>query len=110
MAAALDGLLAPLKLGYRPINSRTLQVTTQSALDARLDLEFYPVGKLLGKDLAHSALIEQIKTAVSPASWTDAGPTAVYFDQPAAALIILQSPPVHAAIQAYLDKLAENTQ
>ena len=50
LTVALNDLLAPLKLGYRPINSHTLQVTTQSALAARLELEFYPVGKMLGKD------------------------------------------------------------
>ncbi len=109
LAAALNDLLAPLKLDYRPINSHTLQVTTQSALNARLELEFYPVGKMLGKDLSGSDLIERIKTAVSPTSWNGAGPTAIYFDQPAATLIVLQSPPVQAAIQAYLDKLAEKT-
>ena len=105
LAAALDELLLPLKLGYRPIDAHTLQVTTQSALDARLDLEFYPVGKILGKELAASDLIEQIKTAVSPASWIDAGSlSAIYFDQSSASLIVLQSPPIQAAIQAFLTK------
>jgi hypothetical protein len=109
LGVALNDLLLPLKLSYRPIDAHTLQVTTQSALDARLDLEFYPVGKLLGKDLSGSDLIGQIKTAVSPASWNDAGPAAaIYFDQPSATLIVLQSPPVQEAIQVFLDKFTEN--
>jgi hypothetical protein len=109
LTVALNDLLAPLKLGYRPINSHTLQVTTQSALDARLELEFYPVGKMLSKDQSGPQLIEQIKTAVSPDSWNGPGrAAAIYFDQPSAALIVLQSPPVQAAIQAYFDNLGEN--
>ncbi len=105
LAAALGDLLGPLKLGYRPIDARTLQVSTQSALDARLELEFYPVGKLLGKELSGSDLVAQIKAAVVPSSWSDAGPATMYFDQPSATLIVLQSPPVHAAIQAFLNKI-----
>ncbi len=109
LTAALNDLLAPLKLGYRPINSHTLQVTTQSALAAHLELEFYPVGKILGKDQSGPQLIEQIKAAVSPAAWNNAGSfAAIYFDQPSAALIVLQSPPVQAAVQDYLGKLVEN--
>jgi hypothetical protein len=110
LTVALNDLLGPLKLGYRPIDAHTLQVTTLSALDARLELEFYPAGKLLSKNQSGPHLIEQIKTMVSPASWNNAGSlAAIYFDQPSATLIVLQSPPVQAAIQAYFDKLAENT-
>ena len=54
-------------------------------------------------------LIEQIKTAASPAAWNNAESLpAIYFDQPSAALIVLQSPPVQAAVQDYLGKLVEN--
>jgi hypothetical protein len=109
LAVALDELLVPLKLGYRPIDAHTLQVTTQSALDARLDLEFYPVGKLLGKDRSGSDLIGQIKTTIAPTSWNDSAPSpAIYFDQPSNMLIVLQSPPAHVAIQVFLNKIAEN--
>jgi hypothetical protein len=94
-----------LKLDYRPIDAHTIQVTTQSAMDARPELEFYPVGKILGNDLSGSDLVGQIKTAVFPDSWNEAGASAIYFDQPSATLIVLQSPPAHAAIQALLNKL-----
>jgi hypothetical protein len=105
LAAALAELLAPMKLGCRSIDARTLQITTQSALDARLDLEFYQVGKLLGKDLSASDLVEHVKSAAAPTSGTSAVPAAIYFDPPSATLIVLQSPPVHAAIQTLLDKI-----
>jgi hypothetical protein len=109
LAAALKDLLGPLKLGYRPIDADTLQVTTQAALDARLDLEFYQVGILLGQNLSGSDLIGQIKAAVSPESWTAPGRSAaIYFDRPSAALLVLQSPPAHGQIQAFLNKIAEN--
>ncbi|MGA2796218.1 MAG: hypothetical protein ABSE63_01435 [Thermoguttaceae bacterium] len=104
LTVALNDLLTPLKLGYRPINSHTLQVTTQSALDSRQELEFYPVGKMLGKDQSGSDLVEQIKTAVSSSSWNGPGPAAIYLDQLSNTLIVLQSPPVHAAIQVFLNK------
>jgi len=109
LAVALNDLLNPLKLGYRPIDAHTLQVTTQSSLDARLELEFYPVGKILSKEVAASDLIEQIKTKISPASWTNAGSSAaIYFDPPSSTLIVLQSPPVQAAIQVFLNKIPQN--
>ncbi len=109
MTVALNDLLAPLKLAYRPIDARTLQVTTQSALAARLELEFYPVGKMLGKDGSTADLIERIKTSISPSLWRDAaGAATIYFDQPSSTLIVLQTPSVHVAIQALLNQIKEN--
>ena len=109
LAAALNDLLPPLKLGYRPIDAHTLQVTTKSALAAYLELEFYPIGKTPGKDLGGSDLVERIKTTVSPASWNKADSfSAIYFDQSSGALIVLQSPPVQETLQVFLHKTMEN--
>jgi len=105
LAEVLKELLQPLKLAYRAVDAQTLQVTTQSAVDTRLDLEFYPVGKLLGKELSGSDLAEQIKSAVAPDTWKNEGKSAaIYFDQPSNALIISQSQPVQGAIQEFLAK------
>jgi hypothetical protein len=109
LAEALADLLPPLKLGYRPINVRAMQVTTLPSLEARMELEFYPVRKMLGKDLSGSDLIERIKTTISPATWNNANlPAAIYFDQPSAAIIVLHSPQVQAAIQAFLRDYPKN--
>jgi hypothetical protein len=109
LAIALNKLLPTLKLAYQPINSHTIQVTTQHALDARLELEFYPVGKMFSNDLRGSDLIEQIKSAVSPAAWNGKDlSAAIYFDQPSTTLIVLQSPPSQEAIQVFLNKTLEN--
>jgi hypothetical protein len=108
LAAVLDELLGALKLGYRAIDAHTLQVTSQSALDARRELEFYPVGKIVDKGLSGFDMIEKIKSTVAPASWDNADhSTAVFFDKSSKALIVLQSPPIQGAIQVFLNKTME---
>ena len=47
MLAALDKLLRPLGLAWRALNASTMQVSTQAALDETMEVEFYPVGRLL---------------------------------------------------------------
>lgn len=103
LAAALDELLTPLGLAYRVIDAETLQVTSRKALQARLELEFYPVATALAKGETGPALAERIKSRLAGATWSDAGgPGVVYFDKPSGCLIVLQSQPVHAAIQQLL--------
>ncbi|MGW8256208.1 MAG: hypothetical protein ACWGMZ_01860, partial [Thermoguttaceae bacterium] len=106
LAEALSVLLAPLKLGYRAIDSHTIQAASQTALDTRPELEFYSVAKLLKKGLEGSSIVEQVKKAVASDSWQRTGsPGAIYFDQPSATLIVLQSPAVQREIQAFLDQI-----
>jgi hypothetical protein len=109
LSEVLADLLPPLKLGYRPINAHTIQVTTLPAIAARMELEFYPVRKILSKDLSGPDLIEKIKMTISPAKWNDANLSpAIFYDQPSAAIIVLQSPPVQAEIHVFLNKTMEN--
>lgn len=99
MAAALDQLLRPLGLAYRAVDARTLQVTTQEAVAARLELEFYRVGELLGEGRTGPELVEWIKGRLAGSSWSDAGgPGVMHFDRPSGCLIVLQSQPVQAAL------------
>ena len=71
---ALRQLLEPLGLAWRAVDANTLQVTTQKALAARMELEFYPVGKLLAGQ-PPAALIERIKeSCVAPSGAKAAGP------------------------------------
>ncbi|MBN2473865.1 MAG: DUF1559 domain-containing protein [Pirellulales bacterium] len=106
LAATLDALLGPLGLQYRAIDSRTLQVSTQKAVEARLELEFYPAADLLTADPTGAALIEQIKSEVAAATWKDAGgPGAIRLDRPSGCLIVLQSQPAQAAVEQLLAAL-----
>ena len=101
---ALRQLLEPLGLAWRAVDANTLQVTTQKAVAARMELEFYPVGKLLAGQ-PPAALIERIKTELHGAAWGEGGDAgAIYFDPPSQCLIVLQSQPVQMAMEALLTK------
>jgi hypothetical protein len=113
---ALGKLLEPLGLAWRAVDAATLQVTTQKAVAARMELEFYPVGKRPGVPGAPAdrgtrysgspaALIEQIKTQLPGAVWGEGG--VIDFDPPSQSLIVLQSQPVQRAIEALLAEKAK---
>ncbi|MGO9111620.1 MAG: hypothetical protein ACLP9L_20540, partial [Thermoguttaceae bacterium] len=101
---ALGKLLEPLGLAWRVVDANTLQVTTQKAVAARMELEFYPVGKLLaGKPPA--AWIQRTKTWLPGATWREGGGTgATYYDPPSQCLIVLQSQPVQIRLEGLLTK------
>jgi hypothetical protein len=108
LATALGALLEPLGLGYRAVDAQTIQVSTRKAIAGRLELEFYPVRSLLGKGQTASALVERIKSRVGGPSWSDAGgPGLIHFDPDSQSLIVLQSQPVHVAIEALLAEKGE---
>ncbi len=104
LETALDGLLRPLALGYRAIDSHTLQVATQKELERRLEWEIYPVGKLLRAGFTGRDLVAQTKLSVAPSSWTSHGQ--ISYDPPAKALLVSQSPAVQAALSRYLAEKA----
>ncbi len=68
----LRQLLGPLGLAWRAIDADTLQITTQKAVAARLEIEFYPLAKRLAAQPA-AAVIDQIQKGVHDAVWGDAG-------------------------------------
>ena len=49
LSDALTKLLEPMDLTYRVVSESVLQITTQEAFDARLEVEFYPIGILLAE-------------------------------------------------------------
>ncbi len=114
LGAVLHDLLRPLGLAYRAVGPYAIQVTSAEAAEERLELEFYPVGGWLAKKdsplalgegpgVRAAKLIERLKTAVAPATWSDTGGSGeVYFDTPSQCLIVLQSQPVQAAIERQL--------
>ncbi len=99
---ALRLLLEPRGLAWRAVDGNTLQVTTQKVVAARMELEFYPLGKLLAGQ-PPGALIERIKAGLKDAAWGEGGGAGVIrFDPPSQCLIVLQSQPVQMAIEALL--------
>ncbi len=106
LAEALGELLGPLGLACRIVRPDTLEVTSRKALNAQLELEFYPAGDLAPKAITSAALIERIKSDTGGATWNDAGGAAVlHFDAPSRTLIVLQSQPVQASIESLLGDL-----
>jgi hypothetical protein len=107
LSEALVELLQPLELTYRIIGPDLFEVTTRKAAAARLELEFYPVGRLLTAGQSGEALMERIKGQVAGPTWSDAGgPGLLHFDKPSKHLMVLQSQPVQAKVQILLNGLA----
>ena len=103
---ALMTVLQPLGLGYRIVDATTLEITTAKAAAARLEVEFYPVGRVLAKGIGVDALVERIKSQVAGATWNDAGgPGVIVVDKASNCLMVLQSQPIQAKIQILLSKL-----
>ena len=108
VAIALDELLGPLGLAYRVVDATTIEISTRPSIAARLELEFYPIGELLAKQQAATALLEKIKSLVAGATWDDAGgPGILHIDRKADCLIVLQSQTAQAEIERLLIELAQ---
>ena len=106
LRAALRQLLDPMGLAYRVIDAKTLQITTATAASERLELEFYPVGKLLGDGRTGPQLAELIRGRVAPPTWSSVGgPGTLHFDGPSRCLIVSQSQPVQVAVEMLLAEL-----
>ena len=105
LAAALDDLLGPLRLTYRIIDANTLEITTVREARDELEIEFYPLKKLLAAGGSADELVERIRKEVAPVSWDDTGgAAAMAFDGPSSCLIVSQSQPVQRELEAWLAK------
>lgn len=107
LGLVLRQLLEPLGLAWRAVDANTLQITTQKALAARLEVEFYP---LANRPAAQppGAVVDQVRAGVRDAVWGDAGASgALHFDLPSQCLIVLQAQPVQAEVEAFLAQPAK---
>jgi hypothetical protein len=85
------------------VDAETLEITTAKANNARLELEFYPIGKLLDKGQTLASLTERIVSEVAQGSWGEAGGSGVLaFDEPSRCLLVLQPQPVQTLLEAAL--------
>ncbi len=101
--ATLDKLLRPLGLAWRSLDAHTVQVSTQAALDAAMELEFYPVAPLLDGLVTGPTLVEQIRTRIAGPTWSDAGgPGVIHYDAKARCLIVRHNQAVQAAVERLL--------
>lgn len=101
--AALDKLLRPLGLAWRALDARTVQVSTQAALDDTMELEFYPVAPLLDGLVTGQTLSEQICNRIAGPTWSDAGgPGVIRYDPKARCLIVRHNQAVQAAVERLL--------
>jgi hypothetical protein len=104
LGLVLRQLLEPLGLAWRAVDSNTLQITTQKALAARFEVEFYPQANRAAAQPA-GALIDQVRAGVHDAVWGDTGASgALYYDPPSRCLIVLQTQPVQATVEALLEQ------
>ncbi len=107
LGTVLPRLLEPLGLGWRTVDANSLQITTKTALAARQEVEFYPVGKRLAGQ-PPAAVIDQIKAAVPEAAWNDGAPKVgaaagvIELDPASQYVIVLQVQPVQMKIEAFL--------
>ena len=103
LADALSKLLQPLGLSYRLAGAKRIVITTPEALGERLEVEFYPVAKLIGEKQTAAALIERIKSELDPRSWDDAGGAGLVDYESAGYLIVLQTQPRQIELEQLLD-------
>ena len=103
LADALTKLLQPLGLSYRLAGGKRIVITTPEALGERLEVEFYPVAKLIGEKQTAAAFIERIKSELDPRSWDDAGGAGLVDYESAGYLIVLQTQPRQIELEQLLD-------
>jgi hypothetical protein len=105
-SAALDDVLAPLGLGWRPAGAKTIQITTLAKVHTEPQLELFRLSaqaSATGADLAKQ--VEQL-AAADPAAEGSPAATAVAYDD-ANHVLMVRAP---AAVQRQLgQKLAEQS-
>jgi hypothetical protein len=100
VAKALATLLEPMELVYRVVDESTLQITTSTVLDSRLEIEFYRVPNV---DDDGTKLVKEAHDALGPANFQDFGGAGqLAFDQPSNCLLVSLSQPRQMEVQAWL--------
>jgi hypothetical protein len=100
LATALDELLTPMDLAWRAIDEDTVQITSQTALESRPELEFYSVAPQIDAGADPEKLVADLKTKLGDDRFAAAGLGAIEFDTPSKCLVVRLP-------QAFQRKLAE---
>ncbi|MFV1965411.1 MAG: hypothetical protein ACC628_08310 [Pirellulaceae bacterium] len=103
---ALNRLLNPMDLTIRIVTEDILQITTRSALEAHLDLEFYSLVDILSAEMPHERIESQIRVRLGEGTFRDGGGTGMlYFDSKSRHLIAALPQSKQAALAAMLAEL-----
>ncbi len=107
LSKVLDNWLDPLQLGYRVVDSRTLQITSAAELERHPEVEIYPLKGDTDEHLAQIA--EDLKVHLGPAQFSDAGGRGeIVFDPVSRALLVRLPQPQQRKVAEWLttaDKL-----
>jgi hypothetical protein len=100
LAKALSTLLDPMDLAYRVIDESTLQITTPTVVDSRLEVEFYLAPK---PDDDGTKLVQAAREALGPANFRDFGGAGqLAFDKPSNCLLVSLSQTRQRELQTWL--------
>lgn len=104
LRAALTKLLDPMDLTYRVVSGSVLEITTQEAFDARLELEFYPVAELL-EGSTEDVLLQGAQQAVGEDSFRGLGGDCLLkIDARSKCLLASLSQSQQVQLEGWLDK------
>ena len=103
---AMQSLLVPMRLTYRAVDESTLQITSELALSAQPELEFYAVGDLTRRRNGGGATGQQVVARLSESLDRDylSQDGGITFDEKSQCLLVLLPQPLH---QVVVEKLAE---
>lgn len=103
LAETLRALLEPMELTYRIVDRDLLQITSPMALDAAVELEFYPVAELLGAARTADQLLDAISAHLGAGLLRDQGGLGVLrFDPPSQCVLAALPQPQQQAVAAFL--------
>ena len=110
LSKLLDGWFAPMQLSYRVIDSETIQITSQTMLESRPEVEVYPLKG--DTDQNTTQLIQDLKVHLGPALFADGGGSGeIVFEPGSRSLLVLLPQPQQRRTAEWLttaDKLRVN--
>lgn len=89
---AIETLLAPLGLAYRPIDARTIEITTPEKLAETPAAEFYSVRPQLAAGQTPQSIVERLREEVEPELWQGESPLALALVDPSSRSLIVRGP------------------
>jgi hypothetical protein len=105
LSRLLDSWLDPVQLGYRVIDSKTIQITSLPTLENRPDVEIYPLKS--DTDQNGTQLVQDLKVHMGPALFADAGGTGeIVFEPESRSLLVLLPQPQQRKVAEWLQKNA----
>jgi hypothetical protein len=101
----LVALLTPLRMTFRVVDEKTVQVFDKQLVPERVEFELYAVSDLLASRLDPKELLAKLREHVDPASWTeDSGIGAMELDEAGKQLLVIQSPAAQIRLENLLSR------